>query len=72
MDNGLEVKLCPNPGDDEVFILCRRTGRREKEGAMHVRFEKRIEASLLKLPRWILSCQPSKDHEQTLLQQLGL
>lgn len=50
---GLEVKLCPDPdGGAETFILCRSAARREKERAMHERFEKRIEeglASLVKL-----------------------
>jgi Transposase DDE domain len=50
---GLEVKLCPDPdGGTETFILCRSAARREKEKAMHEKFEKRIEeglASLVKL-----------------------
>ena len=50
---GLEVKLCPDPdGGTETFILCRSAQRREKEKAMHEKFEKRIEeglASLVKL-----------------------
>ena len=47
---GLEVKLCPSPdGDKETFILCRSRDRREKEKAMHERFEKRIEERLTKI-----------------------
>ncbi len=50
---GLEVKLCADPdGGTETFILCRSASRREKEKAMHEKFEKRIEdglASLVKL-----------------------
>jgi len=46
---GLEVKLCPCPDGDETFILCRSSERREKEKAMHERFEKRIEAGLEKI-----------------------
>jgi transposase len=46
---GLEVKLCPCPDGDETFILCRSLERREKEKAMHERFEKRIEAGLEKI-----------------------
>jgi transposase len=57
---GLEVKLCPDPDGGaegeasatETFILCRSVARREKEKAMHGKFEKRIEeglASLVKL-----------------------
>ena len=33
---GLEVKLCPCDG--ELYVLCRRADRREKEKAMHERF----------------------------------
>ena len=47
---GLEVKLCPSPdGEAETFILCRSRDRREKEKAMHARFEKRIEERLTKM-----------------------
>jgi transposase len=50
---GLEVKLCSDPeGGSETFILCRSAQRREKEKAMHEKFERHIEeglASLVKL-----------------------
>ena len=50
---GLEVKLCPDPeGGSETFILCRSKARRQKEKAMHEKFEQRIAeglASLVKL-----------------------
>jgi transposase len=46
---GLEVKLCPSPDGAETFILCRSADRREKEKAMHARFEKRIEEALARL-----------------------
>jgi transposase len=45
----LEVQLCRSPGGAEVFILCRSAARREKEQAMHARFERRIEQGLLDL-----------------------
>ena len=49
---GLEVKLCPDPeGGSETFILCRSADRRQKEQAMHARFEKRIEAGLTGLAK---------------------
>lgn len=49
---GLEVKLCPDPdGGKETFILCRSADRRQKEQAMHERFEKRIEAGLTSLAK---------------------
>jgi transposase len=53
VQEGLEVKLCPDPdGGTETFILCRSAARREKEKAMHEKFEARIKeglASLVKL-----------------------
>jgi len=48
--DGLEVKLCPCPdGGSETYILCRSRDRREKEQAMHARFEKRLEEGLTKI-----------------------
>lgn len=48
--DGLEVKLCACPqGGAETFILCRSRDRRQKEEAMHARFEKRIEEGLTKM-----------------------
>ena len=46
-----ESKLRPGPDGDETFILCRSAARREKEKAMHERFEKRIEEGLPSLER---------------------
>jgi hypothetical protein len=47
---GLEVKLCPCPdGGAETYILCRSRDRRQKEQAMHARFERRIEEGLAKI-----------------------
>lgn len=43
---GLEVKRCAAPCGDETYILCRSAQRREKERAIHDRFEKRIEEGL--------------------------
>lgn len=49
---GLEVKLCPDPeGGTETFILCRSAARRQKEKAMHEKFEQRIEAGLTALAK---------------------
>ena len=49
---GLEVKLCAGPdGGAETFILCRSAQRREKEKAMHDRFEKRIAEGLTSLAK---------------------
>ena len=54
---GLEVRLCPAPGGEEVFLLCRSAQRKEKEQAMHERFEKRIEEGLEKI---VTSCGKRK------------
>ncbi len=47
--DGLEVRITPAPTGEEVFILCRSADRRQKEQAMHDRFERRIEAGLEKI-----------------------
>lgn len=47
---GVEVKLCASPeGGDELFVLCRSEGRKDKERAMLNRFIVRLEAGLKKL-----------------------
>jgi transposase len=46
---GLEVKLCSAPDGQEKFVLCRSRDRREKEKAMHDRFEQRIEEGLKRI-----------------------
>lgn len=51
VEEGVEVKLRPGPEGSETFILCRSAARREKEKAMHERFEKRIEDGLESLAR---------------------
>jgi transposase len=43
---GLEVKACPGPDGNEIFILCRSADRREKERAMHARAAERLEQGL--------------------------
>jgi transposase len=50
---GVEAKLCPSPDGPETFVLCRSAERKEKEKAMHERFEKLIEARLESLGRRI-------------------
>ena len=56
---GLEVRLCPAPEGDEVFILCRSAERRQKEQAMHQRFEERIEDGLKKIATSCDHCCPN-------------
>ncbi len=54
---GLEVRLCPAPNGDEVFILCRSLERQAKEQAMHERFERRIEEGLEKIAASCRRCR---------------
>ena len=65
---GLEVKLCPSPDGQETFILCRSEDRREKEKAIHQRFEQRIEVGLKKIE---VSCNKRKHKPVTIAKRLG-
>jgi len=65
---GLEVKLCPAPGGEEVFILCRSAQRQLKEQAMHQRFEQRIEE---KLEAMAEGCGKRKRDPLKVAQQVG-
>jgi transposase len=65
---GLEVKLCPAPDGDEVFILCRSAQRRLKEQAMHDRFEQRIEQ---KLAAMVINCRKRKQNPLAVAQRVG-
>jgi hypothetical protein len=65
---GLEVKLCPCPDGEETFILCRSVARREKEKAMHERFEKRIEAGLVKM---VAGCQKRRQKPMDVARRVG-
>src|SRR6201987_3043301 len=42
----VEVKQIPIPGGEETYILCRTTGRKEKEKAIRSRFVSKIERAL--------------------------
>lgn len=64
----LEVKLCPSPEGQETFILCRSAERREKEKAMHQRFEQRIEAGLRGIEE---SCRKRRHKPITIAQRVG-
>lgn len=67
--DGLEVKLCPSPdGGRETYILCRSQDRREKEKAMHERFEKRIDAALEKVRA---SCLKRKWKKEVIDRRIG-
>ncbi len=71
--DGLEVKLCPCPdGSSETYILCRSRDRRQKEQAMHARFEKRIEEGLAKIAASCLKrAQPVGQIERRVGRLLG-
>ena len=66
--DGLEVKLCASPDGAETFVLCRSRDRREKEKAMHGRFEQRIEAGLQRIAA---SCQKQRMEPVVVAQRLG-
>jgi len=67
---GIEVKFVPAPdGTNDTFILCRSADRREKEAAMHDRFERKMEDGLARLSAAIASGRlRSRD---TLWQRIG-
>jgi len=65
---GLEVKLCPSPNGEETFVLCRSRDRREKEKAMHGRFEQRIEEGLKRIEA---ACQRQRLKAVTVAQRVG-
>ncbi|NLX99209.1 MAG: IS1634 family transposase, partial [Rhodopirellula sp.] len=66
--DGLEVKLCPSPDGDETFVLCRSRDRREKEKAMHDRFERRIEEGLQRIAA---ACERQRQQPLVIAQRLG-
>jgi transposase len=65
---GLEVRLCPAPDGKEVFIVCRSAERREKEKAMHQRFEERIEEGLKKIAN---SCEKKRQTPVKTAERVG-
>ncbi len=65
---GLEVKLCAAPDGQETFVLCRSRDRREKEKAMHGRFEQRIEEGLKRIEA---ACQRQRLTAVTVAQRVG-
>jgi transposase len=66
---GLEVKICQSPDDErETYILCRSQDRREKEKAMHERFEQRIDTALEKLKT---GCEKRRYKKETIDRRVG-
>jgi transposase len=49
----VEVKLVSLPGDDETYVLCRTTVRKEKEKAIRSRFSQKMENALSRLEKRI-------------------
>jgi len=64
VETGVEVKLCPGPQGQETFIVCRSLARREKERAMHERFERRIEDDLTRLAGRLERCRKKPSRSQ--------
>jgi len=64
VEPGVEVRLCHGPQGKETFIVCRSHARREKERAMHDRFEKRIEDDLTRLAARLQRCRKKPDRGQ--------
>jgi transposase len=65
---GIEAKLCPAPDGEETFVLCRSRDRREKERAIHARFEQRIEEGLKKIEA---ACRRQRLDPGTVGQRVG-
>jgi len=66
--DGIEVKLCPGPDGEELFLLCRSRERKEKESAIHERFIQHMESGLGSLQRRIQRARRRIDRDQVLLQ----
>jgi transposase len=66
--DGLEVKRCASPDGRETYIVCRSRDRREKEKAMHERFERRIEEGLKHIAA---SCAKRRYNVVTIAKRLG-
>jgi transposase len=64
VEAGVEVRLCRGPQGRETFVVCRSHARREKEQAMHARFEKRIEEGLTGLAARLRRRRKKPDRSQ--------
>jgi hypothetical protein len=65
---GLEVQMCASEDGTETFILCRSSDRRDKERAIHERFERKIEAGLAKIAA---SCSKRKLERGRVERRIG-
>lgn len=68
--DGIEVKACRGPEGNETFVLCRSAERRDKERAMHKRFEDRIEERLTKIAARLEAMKGPADRSR-IERQLG-
>ena len=67
--DGLEIKLYPSPeGEEETYVLCRSRDRKEKEKAMHERFEQRIDVALEKIKN---GCEKRRYKKETIDRRVG-
>ena len=64
----VEAQVCPAPDGDEVFVVCRSAARRDKERAMHDRFERRITEGLEALAA---SCRKRAQPAVAMAQRVG-
>jgi transposase len=64
VEAGVEVRLCQGPQGNETFIVCRSDARKEKERAMHDRFEKHIEDDLTRLATRLQRGKKKPDRSQ--------
>ena len=67
---GVEAKQCVGPDGAETFVLVRSIERREKERAMHERFQRRIETGLARAARRLSHARRPVDRAR-LERQLG-
>jgi transposase len=65
----VEVQWVQIPGGEEMYVLCRTTGRQEKEKAIHSRFSARLESALGKLEKRIARGRLKDRHKME--RQLG-
>jgi len=59
--DGVEAKIARGPDGKEAFLLCRSVERREKERAIHARFQARIEEALGRLERRVAAARQPLD-----------
>lgn len=65
----VEAQCVQIPGGEEAYILCRTTGRREKEKAIHSRFSAGMETALQRLEKRIATGRLKDRHKME--RQLG-